>query len=68
MFSTYFIELKKENNILRSNLINILEKKDSMTLDEYDLYLSLQKIRLIKPYEKKTTIKYPPLPLSDDEN
>jgi len=68
MFSTYFIELKKENNILRSNLINILEKKDYMTLDEYDLYLSLQKIRLIKPYEKKTMIKYPPLPLSDDEN
>jgi len=66
MFSTYFIELKKENNILRSNLINILEKKDSMTLDEYELYLSLQPIRKIKI--KENTKKYPLLPLSDDEN
>jgi hypothetical protein len=64
MFFTYFTELKKENNILRSNLINILEKKDSMTLDEYELYLSLQKIKIIKPIKKN----YPPLPESDDEN
>jgi hypothetical protein len=64
MFFTYFIELKRENDILRSNLINILEKKNDMTLDEYELYLSLQKIRHIK----KIKTKYPPLPLSDDEN
>ena len=35
-----------------------------MTLDEYDLYLSLQKIRIIIPRKKD----YPPLPESDDEN
>lgn len=64
MFFTYFIELKRENDILRSNLINILEKKDNMTLDEYDLYLSLQKIKIIIPRKKD----YPPLPESDDEN
>lgn len=64
MFFNYFIKLKKENDILRSNLINILEKKDYMTLDEYELYLSLQKIRQIKINKNK----YPPLPLSDDEN
>jgi hypothetical protein len=62
----YFIKLLNENQKLRSNLINILEKKDYMTLDEYELYLSLQPIRIMKI--KENTKKYPPLPLSDDEN
>ena len=62
----YFIKLLNENQKLRSNLINILEKKQYMTLDEYELYLSLQPIRKINI--KQNTKKYPPLPLSDDEN
>ena len=62
----YFIKLLNENQKLRSNLINILEKKQYMTLDEYELYLSLQPIRKINI--KQNTKKYPPLPLSDDED
>jgi hypothetical protein len=62
----YFIKLLDENQKLRSNLINILEKKEYMTLDEYELYLSLQPIRKINI--KQNTKKYPPLPLSDDED
>jgi len=62
----YFIKLLNENQKLRSNLINILEKKEYMTLDEYELYLSLQPIRKINI--KQNTKKYPPLPLSDDED
>jgi hypothetical protein len=60
------MKLKKENEILKNNIINILEKKNNMTLDEYELYLSLQEIILIKPIKLKN--KYPPLPLSDDES
>lgn len=55
-------QLKKKNELLRKKILNILEKKDVLTIDEYELYLYIcneKDISVIK--------KYPDLPESDDE-
>ena len=63
LFFYYYLQLKKENELLRSNLMKILENKSVMDLDEYELYLSLQQLRPLKKKKKW----YPKLPESEEE-
>ena len=63
LYPTFIIsKLRKENEILKSHIIKILESKKEMNLYEYELYLS------ICDSNNLTTKKiYPKLPESDEE-
>jgi hypothetical protein len=62
LFWFYYNQVKKENELLKQKMIEILESKQNMSIDEYELYVYLCK----QPIEKIKKI-YPKLPESEEE-
>ena len=52
-------KLKKENDLLKSIIVKRMNKNNILSIDEYELFLSL--------FETKTKKVYPELPESDVE-
>jgi hypothetical protein len=54
--------IKKENELLKQKIMKILESKENMTIDEYELYLYV-----CEPTKIKIKKIYPKLPESEEE-